>query len=918
MKKRRSIFVITFIIIFLIYSYVGIRGDYLQNLGIGEQYLEIFKQNQEQKIAVFAISFLVMYIITYITNIFVKKGLKKFFIEEKKEMPKLANKSIALVFATIFGIIASAFLTEKAILAFNSAQFGVTDKIFNMDIGYYVFQKPFVEQVLLYIIGIFTGLSAYIAVYYIFAFNRYFDKGIDIEILKKNTFIKQLIINIAIIIISIAILTFVKVQDVVLDKFMNIGDGTSLYGAGIIDVAIKKWGYFFFSIFIVICAFLAIRKFRQEKYRKAAFCLALIPMYLIAMFTMILVFDVIYVKSNELDKQKNYISYNIDATKNAYNINIDEIELENSGTITTEDIENNQDVIDNINILNDKVVLQNLEEYQTSLGYYTFEDTKVQAYNINGKNTLVYLSPREIISNETRTYKNKTYEYTHGYGVIMNSASTTDEAGYLNYIKSGFLSASDDLKILEPRIYFGLQTNEAIVTNIENQVEYDYPLTSTTNKYTTYEGNAGLKLGFLDRLILGINEKNLKLAVSNNLTADSKIITKRNIRERAKTVMPYLIYDEEPYLVISDEGRLVWVLDAYTTSDSYPYSQVITIQTDGEEKKINYIRNSVKVLVDSYNGTVDFYIMDKTDPIAAAYQNMYVGIFKDGASIPTAISSHFVYPEYLYNVQAEVLKIYHNVSEDVLYRGDDTWNYVSYSSSLKTTSNTKIEAFYTMIKENEENKVGLVLPYTVDGKQNITSYLIGTIDVNGNLKLKLYRYISGSNVLGPSQLDKEIQEDETISQEIQSINVTGTKITKNIIIVPIDNLIIYIEPIYQQQLNEKNAIPLLKKVVVASGNKVAIGDNLKEALENLVSQSAVNIKIENTDTLEDLINTIIEANKNLKDSTASQDFEMIGKDITKLQKLIDQLEEQRVINKDLEEKNEKEELKNEKIVNKTE
>ncbi len=893
MKKKRSIFVITFIIIFLIYSYINIRGDYLQNLGIGEQYVEIFKQNQEQKIAVFGVSFLAMYIITYITNIFVKKGLKKFFVEEKKEIPKLANKSISLVFATVFGLIASTFLTEKAILAFNSAQFGITDKIFNMDIGYYVFQKPFIEQILGYVIGIFVVLSAYIAVYYIIAFNRYFDKGIDIEVLKKNTFIKQLIVNIAVIIISIAILTFVKVQDVVLDKFMNIGDNTSLYGAGVIDVVIKKWGYFFFSIFIVICTFMAIRKFRKEKYRKAVFCLALIPMYLIAMFTVTLAFDIIYVKSNELDKQKDYISYNIDATKNAYNINIDEIEIETSGTITTEDIQNNQDVIDNINILNNDVVLKNLKEYQTSLGYYTFDKTKVQSYNINGKDTLVYVSPREIISNETRTYKNKTYEYTHGYGVIMNLASNTDESGHLSYTKSGFLQANDGLEIAQPRIYFGLQTNEAIVTNIENQVEYDYPLTSVANNYTSYTGNAGLKLGFVDKLILGINEKNLKLAFSTNLTEDSKIITKRNIRERAKTVMPYLIYDEEPYLVITDEGRLVWVLDAYTTSDSYPYSQMITIQTeDGEEQKINYIRNSVKVLIDSYDGTMKFYITDKSDPIIMAYWNMYPELFEPiDTNLPEDISRQVTYPEFLYKIQAEVLEKYHDVQPEVLYRADDVWDIAKENTTRVTTlTGSDISPYYTMVKtvDSEEAKLGLVVPYTIAGKQNINSYLVGTCNNNGELELKLYKFKGDSAILGTMQLDTLIEQDETISKELSSIEVTGTKIQKNIIVVPINNTLLYVEPIYQVMLNESQ-VPVLKRVIVASGNKVAIGTDLKEALANLLSQQAVSIKVE-SENVEDLIQEIIKANNNLNQSNESNDWALIGKDIEALQGLIEQLE----------------------------
>ena len=237
--------------------------------------------------------------------------------------------------------------------------------------------------------------------------------------------------------------------------------------------------------------------------------------------------------------------------------------------------------------------------------------------------------------------------------------------------------------------------------------------------------------------------------------------------------------------------------------------------------------------------------------------------------------------------------------------GDDIWDYANYSATSKTTVSTELEPYYTMVRQDDENKVGLVVPYTVEGRQNITGYLVG-IDDNGKLKLNMYKYASGSNIIGPEQLDKEIEQDETISAEVQSVNVTGTKISKNLIVVPLNDSLLYVESIYQQQLNEKNSIPLLKKVIVASGTKVAIGDNLEEALDNLVSQSAVNIKIENTDTLEDLISTIINANKNLKESTSSQDFEMIGKDITKLQSLIDELEEQNKKNKEKNEDNEEE------------
>lgn len=892
--RKRVIFVILFIIAFIIYSYINIRGEYLQILGIGEKYVEIFKHNLEQRMYVFVVSFAIIYLLTYITTVFIKKGLKKFFIEENKEMPKLPNKSISLAFAVIAGLIFSSVITEKAILAFNKTYFVETEPVFNLDIGYYVFQKPFIEAILYSFIIVMAIMCIYITAYYLLCFHKFFDKGISIETLKKNTFIKQIVGNAFAIIIAIALLAIIMVQDIVLGKFTSTNNGTSLYGAGFIDVTIKKWGYIIFSVFIIICAISALRKCRKEQYRKACYSILLIPIYLVGLFGVVFLTDVLYLKQNELDKQKAYIETNIQFTKQAYDIEIEEIELENTGTITAEDIEKNSDVIKNINIYNKSRVLTHLEEYQTSLGYYTFGSTQLGLYDIDGNKTLVYVSPREIISNETRTYNNKTYEYTHGYGAIITSASTTSENGGLKYIKSGFTDTEDNIKITQPRIYFGLQTNEVIATNVKNNTEYDYPLTSTTNSYNTYDGEAGIKLGFLDRLVLGIKEGNIKLAFSTNITKDSNIIIKRNILERVEKVMPYLEYDQNPYMVITDEGRMVWVIDAYTTSNSYPYSQVTNlVQDNGTIKKINYIRNSVKVLVDSYDGTMKFYITDRTDPIVMAYWNMYPSLFEDlNAEIPEDISKHFLYPEYLYNIQADILKQYHQVQPEVLYRSDDVWDTAKENTSQVTTLvGTDINPYYTAVKtvDNDETILGLVLPYTVNEKQNINAYLVGSYNEEGEQELKLYKFNKDAAILGTLQLDTLIEQDEKISAELETIEVTGTKIEKNIIVIPVNNTLLYVEPIFQVLQNENKTTPMLKKVIVASGNKVAIGNNIEEALTNLLSQEAVSIEIE-TDNIEDLIEEIIKANNNLTQSNESNDWELIGQDIDRLQTLITELE----------------------------
>ena len=475
---------------------------------------------------------------------------------------------------------------------------------------------------------------------------------------------------------------------------------------------------------------------------------------------------------------------------------------------------------------------------------------------------------------------------------MVASATESTESGNIQYIQKEVSGKDEKIRISEPRIYFGLDTNDIIATNVKNKEEYDYTAENDVDYTSKYEGEAGLKLNFLDRLILGISKGDLNLAFSNEISSDSKILMNRQIIERAKKALPYLIYDKQPYTVITDDGRIVWVLDAYTVSSSYPYAQYTTIEHDGIKEKINYIRNSVKVIIDSYDGTMDFYVTDRNDPIAMAYWKIYPDLFDNlNNQIPDDIAKHIVYPEFLYKAQAEILKVYHNVKPDILYRADDLWDITKNNTSRNSKSvGTYMEPYYTMVKINSKREdLGLIQMYTPIDKQNIISYLVGTTE-GGNNKLRIYKFSEDSNVAGPIQLDKQIEEDEVISKELESLNVTGTKLTKKMIIVPINNTLLYVEPIYQTMLNESE-IPLLKKIIIASGNKVAIGNNLNEALENLLSKYAVNIYVENTENIEGLIDAIIRANQNLTESSNNNNWEMMGKDIEKLQQLITSLEQ---------------------------
>lgn len=895
-KKIRRIIVIAFLILFAILSYIIMRGSYLEYKELGQDYVQEFLTNYKVKYSIMVISFIFLYFLIYITNKGIKKGLKEFFDSEKKEMPKLPNKSLALIISAITSAFVSNTLVQKVILGLSNTSFGKTESVFGLDIGYYFFQKPLIDQILTYVFWLVIGLTLYMALYYIIVFNRYFD-GVDRTILRESTFIKKILRNIMIIAIIFGIGTILNTQNILFGKIVTVEnsattrfDGVSsnleLTGASYTDTTIKRWGYTIFGILIIICVGIAIKYFKQKNTQKVLKSLCIIPIYLVILFVIMVGYSLIFVTSNRLDKEKVNISNNIESTKDAYGIDVNENSLEYTGTITEQEVNTNQNLINNIPLISKESVLATVKENQTGTGYYTYRQANLAKYTIDGKEQLVYISPREIV-NSGRTYTNKTYEYTHGIGQIITSATKTSENGDIQYIQKDVSGKDDKLNTEKQQIYFGLETNEIIATNAKNKKEYDYT-DELGNEYTSsYDGQAGLTLNFTDRLILALRKGDIKLAFSGEITENSKILLNRNIIKRAKKAMPYLLYDDEPYTVVTDDGKIKWVLDAYTISSNYPYSQYTSIEYNNKKQKINYIKNSVKVIIDAYDGTVDYYITDKTDPIIMAYNNTYKGLFKE--EIPEDISKHLTYPKYLYKVQAELLKSYHNAKPDILYRADDIWDFAKYNNSKVTKSTGGIlEPYYAMVEINGKNELGLIQIYTPNEKQNLISYLVGTTE-NGKNKLHLYKFSQDSNVVGPIQLEKQIEQDEAISKEIETLNTTGTKVTKSMIVVPLENTVLYVEPIYQTKLNESK-IPVLKKVVVSSGNKIAIGDTIQKALENLLSTYAVDIEIENTESLQGLIEAIIKANNNLTESNENDDWEMMGRDLKRLQELIKSLE----------------------------
>lgn len=900
-RKTRILIVIFALVIFLVAMFFNLKGEYLKYQEIGETYTQVLDKKVENSLSIFGFSFIILFVMIFIINKLNKKGLSEFFKEENKKMPKLLNKTLAFILALTGSVIAVNMLSGSFAEFVNSAWFGKNDPVFGYDIGVYLFKIPFIQDLLLFIMGTIVALIVYVAAYYVIAFNKYFD-GIDVNTLKKSLLVKQVIFAVILFTVCVSVYIILNSQMILTQSMLSIEDDlrTDLIGATKADVTIKVWGYRILAIIIFFVVLRLLKYVKKANFKQCVVSVSVVPVYMVGLFVVMLVFSA-FVGGNELEVEREYITYNIENTKDAYGINIDQTSISNYKTITYDEIKSNQELVKNIPVISEDITKQAVKEHQENSTYYSYDNTYIAKYN----DSLMYITPREIEKDSKITENNKTYKYTHGYSVVASDVNDENKDGYAEYILSDY-SVSDKLKITEPRIYFGLQTQSNIVVNVDDQKEFDYPIKATTFNENVYSGQAGIHYNFLERVIIAFRDSNFKLINPAGYNDNSKIITTRNVIERAKSILPDILYDENPYLVITDAGSLVWVIDGYTRTDAYPYSQKTTIDIKGYKEKINYIRNSVKVLIDAYTGETEFYITDRTDPIVMTYNNMYPGLFKE-TPIDSDIKEHFVYPEFLYNIQASMINMYHDVSADSLYRADDIWKITQKSAATNSSiTGETMKPYYTMVKTKDSisSKLGLVLTYNKIGKHNITSYLVGTVE-DGVSKLNLYKFSQETNVVGIVQMNNQIEQDETIKAELEALNVVGTRIIKDMLLIPINDSILYVEPVYQVRLNEKeNGIPALKKVIVASGTTVAIGDNLEEALQNLFTDYAVDLEFIDVENVTELVDSLIKANYNLTESLETSDLELIGKDIKKLRTIINQLETARSKEKEKEAENE--------------
>jgi hypothetical protein len=603
----------------------------------------------------------------------------------------------------------------------------------------------------------------------------------------------------------------------------------AIYGAGFTDINVTL-GVYRIQMVVSIASAIALILARYKRNKKLAAIgpIALVAVYLLGLGAEMAVQAVI-VSPNELARERKYITNSLEYTKMAYGL--DDIDVENFSVdqnLTYDDLIDNQDTISNISLNDYRPTKEAYNQLQGLRNYYKFHDVDIDRYIIDGKLTQMFLSVRELdkeaLDDNAKTWVNQHLKYTHGYGLTMSPVNKVTSSGQPSMIVRNVPPVSDykELEVTVPQIYFGELTNDYVVVNTDEQ-EFDYPMGEELQT-TKYQGTAGIKLNFLNKVLYSIREGSFKLLVSGGVNSDSKIIINRNIMDRVNKIAPFLSYDEDPYAVVVN-GKIYYIIDGYTTTKYFPYAEPFN-------ENANYIRNSFKVIVDAYNGDVDYYIVDEKDPLVETYSKIFPKLFKPMSDMPKEFVSHLRYPQTMFDIQAKMYGTYHTNQPDIFYNREDKWEIAKQNYQGKIQ---EMESLYFTFELPGEGKPEFVLsiPYTPTGKQNMTAFLVARNDGDNYGKLKLFEFPKSKTIIGPEQIEARISNNDVISRDLSLWDSRGSQVLRgNILTIPINSSILYIEPLYIRADSEK-AIPEVRRIIASYNDKVVMEDTLEKALTSL-------------------------------------------------------------------------------------
>lgn len=594
-------------------------------------------------------------------------------------------------------------------------------------------------------------------------------------------------------------------------------------------------------VLIVSAALLVLNALTRRRLRYALVALALpVLVYVVAGIAIPAYVQSFVVKPNELGKETPYIEHNIRWTQQGFKLDKVEVrDFDPDDSPAGFDLANNQSTLENIRLWDWSALRDTLHQIQTIRPYYEFPDVDVDRYKVGGQTRQMMVAARELdvtkLPEQARTWNNEKLIYTHGYGVTMNSANEfTPEGQPLLILKDmPQTSTTPDLKVTRPEIYFGQATNTDVYVKT-NQPEFNYPQGSTDNP-TVYEGTGGIQLGgYFRRLLLAWALGDLsKLPFSDYITSESRVLMRRNISDRVEALAPYLVYDNDPYIVVTDDGRLFWMMDAFTESTTYPYSTHYRVG----EKTANYVRNSVKVTIDAYNGNVDFYVFEPDDPIIQAYRAVFPALFKDAAQMPADLRAHVRYPETLMRTQGDVYGLYHTNNASVLFQRKDVWSVALQSPNRgaqpqgqQAPQQLALEPYFVLMQlpgEKIQNEFVEIVPFTPAGRPNMIGWMAGRSDGDAYGSLIAFNFPTSRQIDGPVQIEARIDQDPTLSARFTLLNQQGSRVRRgNLLVIPIGRSLLYVQPIYLQ--SQTTPFPELRFVVMATEDRLEFGETSKE------------------------------------------------------------------------------------------
>ncbi len=556
------------------------------------------------------------------------------------------------------------------------------------------------------------------------------------------------------------------------------------------------------------------------------------------------------VKPNQLVREQPYIAWNIDFTRKAYGLDrITQHEFPAETTVEAADAANNQTTLENIRLWDWHALQDTLRQIQEIRTYYDFPDIDLDRYPINGQMRQVMLAARELnvdkLPESSRNWINEKLVYTHGYGITMNPVNGFTPEGLPTLLLSNMpiQSTVPSLQVNRPEIYFGELTNTDVYVKT-GQKEFNYPQ-GETNSLTSYEGEGGIRMGgFMRRLLIAFDRGDLaKVPFSDDIQESSILLMRRNVRDRVQALAPFLTFDLDPYIILGDDGRLVWMLDAFTTSDSYPYA---THNGFGDHQ-INYLRNSVKVVIDAYSGATTFYVFDSADPVLAAYRGMFPSLFKDVSAMPQGLRRHARYPELLLRMQAAVYGLYHMTDPTVFYNREDLWTVASEVGSKEPGDQAAqpMEPNFVLMKLPSETDVEFIaiLPFTPSNRNNMIGWIAGRSDGTNYGTSVVYNLPKTRLVDGPLQIEARIDQNAQLSGQLSLWNQQGSHVRRGtLLVIPCGKALIYAEPIYLQA--ERSPMPELRLVVLALQDKLAYGSTFEAAMRALFAGAPSSVNAE--------------------------------------------------------------------------